>query len=131
MVGELGNSDVEDLLTRLTQAKTNNSPASIISSLVEQIYEKVLPPDKSDLIIKVAKYYDKLFMYGSNEVTQARAQFGNSLTEKDIIVHNTLIDVMKDFLNENTDATFEQALAYLDGYYARFNAPTAPTLGLL
>ena len=133
LVGELGKSSVSDLLAKLTEAKTNQAPASIISSLVEQIYQKVLSPDVSDLIIGIAKYYDKLFIYGSNEITQAKAQFGNTINQKDIIIHNTLIDVLQDYLNENGIQEKDVILQYLNDYYSQYNAviPTATTIGLL
>ena len=133
LVGEIGNSNVSELLEKLNGAKTNQSPASIITALIDQIYQKTLPPDISDLTIKTAKYYDKLYIYGSNEITQARAQFGTALTEKDIIVHNTLIDVITDYLKENGIQEMDKIVAYLDGYYARYATPvqTATTLGLL
>jgi predicted glycosyltransferase len=133
LVGEIGKSTVSDLLEKLTEAKKNNSPASIITSFLDQIYQKTLPQDISDLVIKIAKAYDKLYIYGSNEVVQAKAQFGNSLTEKDIIVHNTIIDVLTTYLKENglqEDATI---ISYLDTYYAKYNTviQTATSLGLL
>lgn len=133
LVGEIGKSTVSDLLEKLTEAKKNNSPASIITSFLDQIYQKTLPQDISDLVIKIAKAYDKLYIYGSNEVVQAKAQFGNSLSEKDIIIHNTIIDVLTTYLKENglqEDATI---ISYLDTYYAKYNTviQTATSLGLL
>jgi len=135
LVGELGKSDVTDLLAKLSQAKTNQSPPSLISGLIDQIYQKLLPPDYSDLIIKTAKQYDKLYIYGSNELTTAKAQFGNSITEKTVIIHNTVIDVLSEYLGNPENEAREQAdlIAYLDAYYAKYNpiVPTATTIGLL
>jgi hypothetical protein len=133
LVGEIGKSSVTEILEKLTDAKTNQAPASMITSLIDQIYQKTLPPDISDLIIKVAKYYDKLYIYGSNEITQARAVFGNSIAEKDIIIHNTLIDVLTNYLKENGLVEETVVYKYLDDYYSKFNAPiqNSTTIGLL
>ncbi len=133
LVGEVGASTVNDLLTKLTEAKTNQAPASVITSLIDQIYQKTLPQDISDAVIKSAKYYDKLYIYGSNELTTARAQLGASITERDIIIHNTIIDVIMDYYKDNGVQDVDTTVTYLDGYYARY-APrvvTGATIGLL
>ena len=101
LVGELGYSDLDSLLEKLTEAKKNMSPASIIIGLIDQIYRKTLPSEYADFIIKVAKKYNKLYIYGLDEVTMAKAQLGNSVTEKDIVVNNTLVDVILDYLKVN------------------------------
>jgi hypothetical protein len=135
LVGELGKSDVTDLLVKLSESKTNQSPPSLISAIIDQIYQKLLPPDYSDLIIKIAKKYDKLYIYGSNELTTAKAQFGNSITEKTVIIHNTIIDVLSDYLGNPLNEAREETdlIAYLDTYYSQYNPviPTATTIGLL
>ncbi len=133
LVGELGQSDLNDILTKLSEAKKNQSPVSVISNLVDMVYYKTLPKDIAQKIIKTAKFYDKLYIYGSDEITTARAQLGNSLTEKDIIIHNTLIDVIKEYLTENGMKEADEIVKYLDTYYARFTVPTqtATSLGLL
>lgn len=133
LVGEIGKSTVTDLLEKLSEAKKNNSPASIITSFLDQIYQKTLPQDISDLVIKISKKYDKLYIYGSNEIVQAKAQFGNSLTEKDLIVHNTIIDVLTSYLKENGVQEDSTIISYLDTYYVKYNTvtQTASTIGLL
>ena len=133
LVGEIGKSSVDDVLVKLSEAKKNQAPASLITSLIDQLYQKTLSPEYSDLIIKTAKYYDKLYIYGSNEIATARAQLGNSMTEKDIIIHNTVVDVLNDYLKENGVKEQAEILKYLDDYYSRFNTatPTATTLGIL
>jgi hypothetical protein len=133
LVGEIGKSSVDDVLVKLSEAKKNQAPASLITSLIDQLYQKTLSPEYSDLIIKTAKYYDKLYIYGSNEIATARAQLGNSMTEKDIIIHNTVVDVLNDYIKENGVKEQAEILKYLDDYYSRFNTatPTATTLGIL
>lgn len=109
------------------------SPATVITGLIDQIYRKILPSEYSDLIIKVAKKYNKLYIYGVDEMTMAKAQLGNSITEKDIIINNTLIDVILEYLKENGLKSEDEITKYLDSYYSRFTVPTqtATTLGLL
>lgn len=133
LVGEIGKATVSDLLIKLTEAKTNQSPSFVITSLIDQIYTKTLPPDISEFVIKVAKMYDKLYIYGSDEITKAKAHFGNSLTEKDLIVHNTLIDVIVTELKNNPNYTEENMVKFLDNYYSKYTqtVPTATTIGLL
>lgn len=129
VIGELGQMTVNDLMEKLTESKTNQSPPYIISSLVDQIYQKTLPTAYAPLIIKTAKFYDKLYMYGTDEITKARAQFGNALTQKDVVVHNTIVDVIMDYLTENGVKEMNDIVAYLDSYYERY-AP-APLTGIL
>ena len=64
LIGELGKSTLNDLLLMLKDAKSNQSPPSVIASLVIQILQKQISPDISDSVIDVAKVYDKLFIYG-------------------------------------------------------------------
>ena len=128
-IGELGQMTVDDLMAKLTESKTNQSPPYVISSLVDQIYKKTLPATYAPIVIKTAKFYDKLYMYGTDEITKARAQFGNALTQKDVVVHNTIIDVIMDYLSENGIKEMTDIVSYLDGYYARY-AP-APITGIL
>lgn len=133
LVGELGYSDLDSLLEKLTEAKKNMSPSSIITGLIDQIYRKTLPSEYADFIIKVAKKYNKLYIYGLDEVTMAKAQLGNSVTEKDIVVNNTLVDVILDYLKVNGLESEDNVVKYLDEYYARFTPPqqTSTSLGLL
>lgn len=133
LVGEIGYSSINDLLAKLSESKTNQSPPSIISAIIDQIYAKSLPPDYSDLIIDIAKFYDKLYIYGSNEITIARAQLGAAVTERDVIIHNTIIDVLTNFFNKEGLVDKELAIKHLDDYYLRYapKLPTASTIGLL
>lgn len=133
LIGELGTSSLDELLERLTEAKKNMSPPYIIMGFIDQIYNKTLPREYSDLIIKVAKDYNKLYIYGSDELTTAKAQLGNSITERDVIINNTIIDVINDYLRENGMKEYDEIVAYLDEYYAKYIVPTqtATTLGLL
>lgn len=133
LVGEIGKSSLSDLLEKLKEAKENKAPASVVTSLIDQIYQKTLPPNVSDIVVSVAKKYDKMYMYGSNEVTEARAVFGNSITEKDIIIHNTLIDVLTEYTKDNGNLEESVIVKFLDDYYAKYNAPvqTSETIGLL
>ena len=52
LVGEIGKSSVDDVLVKLSEAKENQAPASLITSLIDQLYQKTLSPEYSDLIIK-------------------------------------------------------------------------------
>lgn len=119
LVGEIGKSTLTDLLVMLKNAKTNQSPPSVITSLVIQILQKQLSGDISDSVINVAKVYDKLFIYGSDELTTARAQFGSYITNKDVYVHNTIITVIEDYLAENGIQDEAKITAYLDDYYTK------------
>lgn len=125
IVGEIGKSTLDDLLLMLKTAKDNQSPPSVISSLVIQILQKQLSEDISDYVIDVAKQYDKLFIYGSDEIVTARAQFGSYITNKDVYIHNTLIDVIVKYIKETGETETDKIIAYLDVYYTNiFPAPT-------
>lgn len=125
IVGEIGKSTLDDLLVMLKNAKDNQSPPSVISSLVIQILQKQLSEDISDYVIDVAKQYDKLFIYGSDEIVTARAQFGSYITNKDVYIHNTLIDVIVKYIKDTGETETDKIINYLDGYYTKiFPAPT-------
>jgi hypothetical protein len=125
IVGEIGKSTLDDLLVMLKTAKDNQSPPSVISSLVIQILQKQLSEDISDYVIDVAKQYDKLFIYGSDEIVTARAQFGSYITNKDVYTHNTLIDVIVKYIKETGETETDKIIDYLDVYYTNiFPAPT-------
>jgi len=119
LVGELGTSTLEDLLVMLKTAKENQSPPHVISSLVVQILQKQLSPEYSDVIIGIAKEYDKLFIYGSDEIVTARAQFGSYITNKDVYIHNTLVNVIESYIKESGELEKENIVQYLNGYYTK------------
>lgn len=125
IVGEIGKSTVDDLLSRLKDAKENMSPPNIIMDLIDQIYYKTINPEVSEIVIDIAKQYDKLYIYGADELTTARANLGNSIGIKDVIIHNTIITVLEEFLEHNEERDPVKIKAYLDEYYA--NAVPAQT----
>lgn len=133
LVGEVGASSVNELLLKLSEAKKNQAPASIITSFIDQIYQKTLPQDVSDAVIRAAKYYDKLYIYGSDELTTARAQLGTSVNERDVIIHNTIIDVIMDYYKDSGVQDVMTTAAYLDTYYQRYatRVVNATSIGLL
>jgi hypothetical protein len=112
----------------LKEAKSNQSPPSVIASLVIQILQKQISPDISDSVIDVAKVYDKLFIYGSDEIVTARAQFGSYITNKDVYIHNTLIDVITTYIKETGELEKENIIKYLDDYYNKIFPITSDLL---
>lgn len=128
LIGELGKSTLNDLLLMLKDAKVNQSPPSVIVSLVIQILQKQISPDISDSVIDVAKVYDKLFIYGSDEIVTARAQFGSYITNKDVYIHNTLIDVITTYIKETGELEKENIIKYLDDYYNKIFPITSDLL---
>lgn len=117
LVGEIGKSSVEELLVKLKDAKTNQSPPHVIMSIIDQIYQKQISQEISETVIDIAKKYDKLYIYGSDEITQARANLGNSIGIREVIIHNTIIDVLKDYFEMNDNAEEPAIIKYLDEYY--------------
>lgn len=117
LVGEIGKSSLEELLEKLKQAKDNMSPPSVIVDLIDQIHQKTINPYYSDLVIEVAKKYDKLYIYGADEITTARANLGNVVDEKMVTIHNTVIGVIEEFLNNNEETDVKKIINYLDAYY--------------
>ncbi len=128
LVGEIGNSTLNDLTLTLKDAKLNQSPPSVIESLVVQILQKQLSSNISDVVIDTAKVYDKLFIYGSDELTAARAQFGSYITNKDVYIHNTIIGVIVKYLSEEGTKTKEEIIKYLDIYYTTLFPATTTLL---
>ena len=112
----------------LKDAKLNQSPPSVIESLVVQILQKQLSSNISDVVIDTAKVYDKLFIYGSDELTAARAQFGSYITNKDVYIHNTIIGVIVKYLSEEGTKTKEEIIKYLDIYYTTLFPATTTLL---
>jgi hypothetical protein len=128
IIGELGNSTLEDLLLMLKTAKSNQSPPSVIASFVVQILQKQISSDISDVVIGITKIYDKLFIYGSDEIVTARAQFGSYITNKDVYIHNTIVDVIVKYIGETGELDAENITKYLDDYYAKIFPVTSDLL---
>lgn len=128
IIGELGNSTLEDLLSMLKTAKLNQSPPSVIASFVVQILQKQISSDISDVVIGITKVYDKLFIYGSDEIVTARAQFGSYITNKDVYIHNTIVDVIVKYIGETGELDTEKITKYLDDYYAKIFPVTSDLL---
>lgn len=131
LVGEIGKSSIDELLEKLKQAKDNQSPPHVIMSLIDQIYQKSLSQDVSDLIIDVAKKYDKLYIYGSDEIVNARAQLGNVIGVREVTIHNTVIDVLKEYLETTNETDHDKIIAYLDEYYNATVPATPVSTGIL
>lgn len=119
LVGEIGKSSLSELQVMLKQAKDNQAPPNVISAMVVQIMQKMLSEDISDVVINVAKEYDKLFIYGSDEIVTARAQFGSYITNKDVYIHNTIIDVIVKYITDTANMEVETITKYLDDYYTK------------
>lgn len=119
LVGEIGKSSLSELQVMLKQAKDNQAPPNVISTMVVQIMQKMLSEDISDVVINVAKEYDKLFIYGSDEIVTARAQFGSYITNKDVYIHNTIIDVIVKYITDTANMEVETITKYLDDYYTK------------
>lgn len=119
LVGEIGKSSLSELQVMLKQAKDNQAPPNVISAMVVQIMQKMLSEDISDVVINVAKEYDKLFIYGSDEIVTARAQFGSYITNKDVYIHNTIIDVIVKHITDTANMEVETITKYLDDYYTK------------
>ena len=128
IIGELGNSTLEDLLLMLKTAKSNQSPPSVIASFVVQILQKQISSDISDVVIGITKIYDKLFIYGSDEIVTARAQFGSYITNKDVYIHNTIVDVIVKYIGETGELDAENITKYLDDYYTKIFPVTSDLL---
>jgi len=133
LIGEIGTSTMADLLNELDLARKGNAPTFIISSILDKIYLKSLPPNIAERLLSVAKQFDKLYIYSSNDITMLRAQFGSQLTEYDLVIHNTIIDKTKDILNVNPYITDEALVNELNTYYKQYKveAQTSSSIGLL
>jgi len=130
-IGELGENTLEDLLDKLKKAKENASPSNVITSIVEAIYLKTLSPEFAELIIDIAKDYDILFSYGRDDITEAKAHFGSLIGIKEIVIHNTIIDKLEKYFNQNIDATRDSAISFLDNEYSKYQAQTTPIISPL
>ena len=133
LIGEIGTSTLSDLFTELDMARKGNAPSFVISSILDKIYIKSLPPNIAERVLSVAKQFDKLYIYSSNDITMLRAQFGSQLTEYDLVIHNTIIEKTKDILNVNPYITDEALVNELNTYYKQYKveAQTSSSIGLL
>ena len=133
LIGEIGTSTLSDLLTELDMARKGNAPSFVISSILDKIYIKSLPPNTAERILNIAKQFDKLYIYSSNDITMLRAQFGSQLTEYDLVIHNTIIEKTKDILNVNPYITDEALVNELNTYYKQYKveAQTSSSIGIL
>ncbi|HMZ34874.1 MAG TPA: hypothetical protein PLZ35_12200, partial [Chitinophagales bacterium] len=133
LIGEIGTSTLSDLFTELDMARKGNAPSFVISSILDKIYIKSLPPNIAERVLSVAKQFDKLYIYSSNDITMLRAQFGTQLTEYDLIVHNTIIEKVKEVISNNDYITDDELINELNTFYSQYktSAPTSASIGLL
>ena len=133
LIGEIGTSTMADLLNELDFARKGNAPTFIISSILDKIYLKSLPPNIAERVLSVAKQFDKLYIYSTNDITMLRAQFGTQLTEYDLIVHNTIIEKVKEVISNNHYLTDDELINELNTFYSQYktSAPTSASIGLL
>lgn len=133
LIGEIGTSTMADLLNELDLARKGNAPTFIISSILDKIYLKSLPPNIAERVLSVAKQFDKLYIYSTNDITMLRAQFGTQLTEYDLIVHNTIIEKVKEVISNNHYITDDELINELNTFYSQYktSAPTYASIGLL
>lgn len=121
LIGEIADNSINGLLERLQIAKQGQSPMNVIYNLVEHIILKTNNSEFTKKSIEVAKKYDILFAYGSDELIKAKAQLGSVVGIKEVVIHNTIIDVLNTFFENNIDATIENAETYLDNYYIKYS----------
>lgn len=121
MIGELESNTYEDLLNKLYVAKQNQSPPNVIESIVDSIYLKTLNPEYSDLVVEIAKEYDILYIYGKDEITDAKAHFGSLIGIKEMVIHNTIITNIENILKEKGIIDKQKIINELDKYYAKYN----------
>ena len=133
LIGEIGTSTLSDLFTELDMARKGNAPSFVISSILDKIYLKSLPPNIAERVLSVAKQFDKLYIYSTNDITMLRAQFGTQLTEYDLIVHNTIIEKVKEVISNNHYITDDELINELNTFYSQYktSAPTSASIGLL
>jgi hypothetical protein len=118
LVGELSKSGISELLVKLKEAKANFSPPNVIMDLIDQIYMKTLNPEWAEFIVDIAHEYDKLYIYGADEITTARANLGSTIGVREVVIHNTLISVLDKYLKQTDERDPSKIKAYLDEYYA-------------
>jgi len=120
--GELGKINYSNALEELNNAKASQAPPYVITNNIDRIYSLILPPENSDLIISIAKDYDKLYNYSVAEIGIIRAQFGQSITERDIIVHNTIISELVKYLSNHDNSKETSSIySYLDNIYSKYD----------
>ena len=127
-IGELGENTLDDLLEKLKLAKDNSSPSNVITSIVDAIYLKTLSPEFAEQIIDIAKDYDILYSYGRDDITEAKAHFGSLIGIREIVIHNTIIDKLEKYFNQNIDANKESAIMFLDNEYQQYVVPAQPLI---
>lgn len=125
IIGELNILSTEERIQELSQLKTCNAPPSLVVSSIKKILLKQLGDNEINRkIVTIASVYDRLFIYGYNDLATVRAQLGSYITEKYVIIHNTLIEQLELILKENPDITNEQIVSKLDTYYSRYDTVT-------
>ena len=122
--GEITDYTLNDLLAMLDNARKNNSPPSILTNIIDTIYDRTINKNFSEKIIRIAKKYDILYVYGKDDLTMAKAQLGSLIGIKEVVIHNTIIDVLSSYLAINDEAEDKDILAYLDEYYIIYTADT-------
>lgn len=125
IIGELNILSNEERIAELSNLKTSNAPPSLVVSNIKKILLKQLGDNEINRrVVDLASVYDRLFIYGYNDLATVRAQLGSYITEKYVIIHNTLIEQILTFLKENPDLSNEQLIEKLNTFYAQFDTVT-------
>ena len=120
LAGELSDETLEDLLFKLKMAKVNQAPPFVIEDILDKIYLKTLNPNYAELIIKIAKKYDILYIYGNDEITTAKANLGTAVGIREIAIHQTIINLLSNYYAENGIVDEKQIINYLDNNYSSY-----------
>jgi hypothetical protein len=122
--GEITDYTLNDLLLMLDNARKNSSPPSVLTNIIDTIYDRTINKNFSERIIRIAKKYDILYIYGKDDLMTAKAQLGSLIGIKEVIIHNTIIDVLSSYFTQNKEVEDKDVLAYLDEYYSIYTADT-------
>ncbi|MEN6294163.1 MAG: hypothetical protein ABFD07_19395 [Methanobacterium sp.] len=95
-----------DLINKLSENKKNNAPYSILLEDTKDLLIKKYGQSNKDLIDFVVKR-DLLVVYGLDDLQKAKALFGAAITNKVVVLHTLIIQLLLEISVQNPDLDFK------------------------
>ena len=121
----------EDLLTEISNLKAIKAPYFQILELVEQALKDTYGySERAKKIIDYIVLKDKLIVYG-DDLQTAKAIFGAQISEKDIIIHYYIKQILDTILNENPEidlSNFDKLDEFFEKDLSKYITASQPQL---
>lgn len=120
---DLGIKTSQDLSVELAALKEGNAPyAHLVEKTIQVMLKSFGDTEENRKIFEFLSLYDKLFVYGTNDLMQAKAIYGdgninpNGLSQRDLMIHHIAHPILKEIAKRENflDLTFDEIAKLVD-----------------